>query len=74
MSPLWMEDDDGTCSNPPTISSSSSTTCAKGGGTAAAEDVRDAEFLFISNSTHDPKQNNHYSDKQADKQYEDLSG
>lgn len=55
MSPLWMEDDEGTCSNPPTIpSSSSSTTCARGGGTEAVEDVREAERLFISSSTHDP--------------------
>lgn len=55
MSPLWMEEDEGTCSSPPTIPSSSSTTWAKAGvpGGAAACDAS-GELPFSSSSTHEP--------------------
>lgn len=58
MSPLWIEDDEGTCSRPPTIASSSSTWGR--GSRPAAGPVVEVDWtdpdapLFISNSTQDP--------------------
>lgn len=72
MSPLWMEEDEGTCSSPPTRLSSSSfcTACRGCGGSVspwfllATEAARlviscclpDAMFPFNSNSTQDPEE------------------
>lgn len=69
MSPLWMEEDEGTCSSPPTrLSPTSFTACRDCGGSVspwfllATEAARlgiscclpDAMFPFNSNSTQDP--------------------
>lgn len=59
MSPLWIEDDEGTCSRPPTIASSSST-WGRGSRPAAGPVVEvdwtdPAVPLFISNSTQEPE-------------------
>lgn len=58
MSPLWIEDEDGTCSSPPTMASSSSTWgrgSRPGEGASMEDDTADAAVpLFISNSTQDP--------------------
>lgn len=55
MSPLWMEDEDGTCSSPPAMTSSSST-WGRGSrpGAWASEGANAAAALFISNSTQEP--------------------
>lgn len=59
MSPLWIEDDEGTCSRPPTIASSSST-WGRGSRPAAGPAVEvdwtdPAVPRFISNSTQEPE-------------------
>lgn len=59
MSPLWIEDDEGTCSRPPTMASSSST-WGRGSRPAAGPVVEvdwtdPAAPLFISNSTQEPE-------------------
>lgn len=66
MSPLWIEDDDGTCSSPPTMASSSSTwgRGSKPGAGLLVEDcwADPTAPLFISNSTQDPVGRNGQTD------------